>query len=59
MSISPMEGRECKLQWLRGQDLNLEPWVKSPDGISIELLQEGKPLAPAEPWQSMGNTGKW
>ena len=34
-------------------------FVKSPDGISIELLQEGKPLAPAEPWQSMGNTGKW
>ena len=32
-------------------------FVQSPDGISIELLQEGGPLAPAEPWQSMGNTG--
>jgi lactoylglutathione lyase len=34
-------------------------FVKSPDGISIELLQEGEPLAPAEPWQSMSNTGSW
>ena len=34
-------------------------FVRSPDGISIELLQEGEPLAPAEPWQSMGNTGSW
>ena len=33
--------------------------VKSPDGISIELLQEGEPLAPAEPWASMENTGSW
>ncbi len=34
-------------------------FVRSPDGISIELLQEGDALAPAEPWQSMGNTGSW
>ena len=34
-------------------------FVKSPDGISIELLQEGEPLAPAEPWASMPNTGTW
>ena len=34
-------------------------FVKSPDGISIELLQEGEPLAPAEPWASMENTGSW
>lgn len=34
-------------------------FVKSPDGISIELLQEGEPLAPAEPWVSMPNTGTW
>ena len=34
-------------------------FVRSPDGISIELLQEGKPLAPAEPWASMSNTGSW
>jgi lactoylglutathione lyase len=34
-------------------------FVRSPDGISIELLQEGEPLAPAEPWLSMPNTGTW
>ena len=34
-------------------------FVRSPDGISIELLQEGEPLAPAEPWASMSNTGSW
>jgi len=34
-------------------------FVKSPDGISIELLQEGEPKEPAEPWKSMENTGSW
>ena len=34
-------------------------FVRSPDGISIELLQRGTPLAPAEPWVSMPNTGSW
>ena len=34
-------------------------FVRSPDGISIELLQKGGSLAPAEPWASMGNTGSW
>jgi lactoylglutathione lyase len=34
-------------------------FVKSPDGISVELLQKGEALAPAEPWQSMENTGSW
>jgi lactoylglutathione lyase len=34
-------------------------FVKSPDGISIELLQAGPRLAPAEPWASMPNTGSW
>ena len=34
-------------------------FVRSPDGISIELLQEGEPLAPAEPWISMPNVGEW
>ncbi|CAN5287881.1 lactoylglutathione lyase [soil metagenome] len=34
-------------------------FVKSPDGISIELLQEGDPKPPAEPWASMQNTGTW
>ena len=34
-------------------------FVRSPDNISIELLQKGEPLAPAEPWASMPNTGEW
>ena len=34
-------------------------FVRSPDGISIELLQKGDALAPAEPWLSMPNTGEW
>jgi lactoylglutathione lyase len=34
-------------------------FVRSPDGISIELLQAGGALAPAEPWVSMPNTGSW
>lgn len=34
-------------------------FVKSPDGISIELLQKGPALEPAEPWISMPNTGSW
>ena len=34
-------------------------FVRSPDNISIELLQEGEGLEPAEPWLSMPNTGEW
>ena len=34
-------------------------FVRSPDGISIELLQKGDRLAPAEPWASMENVGEW
>lgn len=34
-------------------------FIRSPDGISIELLQEGDALEPAEPWKSMENTGSW
>jgi lactoylglutathione lyase len=34
-------------------------FVRSPDGISIELLQKGEALPPAEPWLSMPNTGSW
>ena len=34
-------------------------FVRSPDDISIELLQAGRPLPPAEPWVSMPNTGSW
>lgn len=34
-------------------------FVRSPDSISIELLQKGEPLPPREPWASMPNTGNW
>jgi len=34
-------------------------FIRSPDGISVELLQKGERLAPAEPWVSMENTGSW
>ena len=34
-------------------------FIRSPDNISIELLQKGTALAPQEPWASMPNTGKW
>ena len=34
-------------------------FIRSPDKISIELLQQGTPLMPAEPWLSMENTGSW
>ena len=34
-------------------------FVRSPDGISIEILQEGEHLPPQEPWLSMENTGTW
>ena len=34
-------------------------FVRSPDGISIELLQKGGSLPPQEPWSSMPNTGAW
>lgn len=34
-------------------------FVKSPEGISVELLQAGEPLEPREPWASMENTGSW
>ena len=34
-------------------------FVRSPDGISVELLQKGEPLPPAEPWLSMPTRGSW
>ena len=34
-------------------------FIRSPDGISIELLQQKEALAPQEPWASMQNTGEW
>lgn len=55
----------CKKLMAAGVTINRPPrdgnmaFVRSPDGISIELLQEGEPLAPAKPWQSMCNAGSW
>lgn len=55
----------CEKLMKAGVTINRPPrdghmaFVRSPDNISIELLQEGEPLAPAEPWKSMANTGKW
>lgn len=34
-------------------------FVRSPDGISIELIQDGEAKEPTEPWKSMSNTGEW
>lgn len=34
-------------------------FIRTPDGVSVELLQEGEALAPAEPWASLPNIGSW
>ena len=55
----------CKKLQEKGVVINRPPrdgrmaFIKSPDGISIELLQVGEPLPPVEPWQSMENVGTW
>ena len=55
----------CERLQRHGVTINRPPrdgrmaFVRSPDQISIELLQEGNPLPPKEPWVSMQNTGKW
>jgi len=55
----------CKKLMDNGVTINRPPrdghmaFVRSPDGISIELLQEGKPLPISEPWKSMDNSGSW
>ena len=55
----------CAKLMAEGVTINRPPrdgrmaFVKSPDGISLELLQEGEAQAPAEPWTSMENTGNW
>lgn len=55
----------CKKLQDQGVVINRPPrdghmaFVKSPDNISIELLQKGESLAPVEPWASMENTGDW
>ena len=55
----------CERLQAAGVTINRPPrdgrmaFVRSPDNISIELLQMGGALPPAEPWLSMGNTGHW
>ncbi len=55
----------CKDLMDQGVTINRPPrdgfmaFIRSPDNISIELLQKGEALAPMEPWKSMGNTGEW
>ena len=55
----------CQRLMDKGVTINRPPrdghmaFIRSPDGISIELLQEGEALPPREPWASMANTGVW
>ncbi|WP_133479683.1 VOC family protein [Cognatilysobacter segetis] len=55
----------CERLLTMGYTINRPPrdghmaFVRSPDLISVELLQKGEALAPAEPWASMANTGVW
>ena len=55
----------CRHLMAEGVVINRPPrdgrmaFVRSPDGISVELLQKGEALPPAEPWLSMPNTGSW
>jgi lactoylglutathione lyase len=55
----------CQFLMDNGVTINRPPrdgrmaFVRSPDNISVELLQEGEALEVAEPWASMGNTGHW
>ncbi len=55
----------CAHLQARGVTINRPPrdghmaFVRSPEGISVELLQAGAAKAPAEPWASMPNTGQW
>ncbi len=55
----------CRRLMEHGVTINRPPrdgrmaFVRSPDNISVELLQQGAPLPPAEPWKSMPNVGQW
>ena len=55
----------CQRLMDNGMAINRPPrdgrmaFVRTPDSISIELLQKGPALAAAEPWSSMSNTGEW
>ncbi|HEV8077708.1 MAG TPA: VOC family protein [Marinobacter sp.] len=57
--------RLCEHLQANGVTINRPPrdgymaFVRSPDGISIELLQKGEALEPCEPWASMENSGSW
>ena len=55
----------CEHLMENGIEINRPPrdgymaFIKSPDGISIEILQDGQPLEQKEPWSSMPNIGEW
>ena len=55
----------CEKLQAKGVTINRPPrdghmaFIRTPDNISIELLQKGDALEPQEPWASMGNTGTW
>ena len=55
----------CRKLMDHGVTINRPPrdghmaFVRTPDAISVELLQKGDPLPPAEPWASMPNSGEW
>ncbi len=57
--------KKCQDLIEQGVEINRPPrdgymaFIRSPDKISIELLQKDKPLEPAEPWKSMENIGTW
>ncbi len=56
---------QCQQLMNKGVLINRPPrdgcmaFIRSPDNISIELLQKGEPLPAQEPWKSMENTGSW
>ena len=56
---------KCQFLMDNGVTINRPPrdgrmaFIRSPDGISVELLQDGNPLEPVEPWASMENIGEW
>ena len=55
----------CERLQAAGVTINRPPrdgrmaFVRTPDNVSVELLQKGQALAPAEPWSSMPNSGEW
>ena len=57
--------QQCRQLMDAGVTINRPPrdghmaFIRSPDGISIELLQKGQSLPPQEPWASMSNSGEW